>query len=195
MTRRSKIALLLLVVTIAIMGYYALRLKRQAERLPARAADTRPIAPPVAGKADRVVLFVADDNDGLLHRRETNIPLPGDPNQRAREVLRALISVYVDKNSPHPLGSGADVKNVFLVKPNLAVIDVNAAFADGHRSGILVEQLTLASIAQTLAANVSGMSRLKILIDGKEKETLAGHVDLMTTYDTTAAEPWPVAAE
>lgn len=192
MTRRAKIALLVLMATVVLMGYYALRLKRRAEQLPTRAVDTRPMAPPVTGATERVVLYVADDNDALLHKQETSIPLPADSAQRAQEVLRALVSAYLDKNSHHPLSSGADVNAVFLVKPNIAVIDVNADFADGHRSGILVEQLTLASLAQTVAANVPSVGRVKILVDGKERETLAGHADLMSLYDV-GADPWPVA--
>ena len=193
MTLRLKILLLLLLIAVAALGYYALRLKRQAERLPARVTDTRPIAPPISGPTERVTLYVANDSDGMLHRQDTIIAVPGDPNERARQLLRALLSVYLEKKSSHPLGSGADVKYVFLVKPNMAIVDTNAAFADTHRSGILVEQLTVASIARTLAANLPGTIRIKILIEGKERETLAGHADLADFYDTAAGDQFPVA--
>lgn len=192
MTRRTKIALLILVATVAMMGWYALRLKQRAEQLPVRAADTRPVAPPVNGKAEQVTLYIADDHDGMLHKHVENIALPGDPAERARQVLRALISVYLDSKSNHPLATGADVEAVFLVKPNIAIVDMNAEFADGHRSGILVEQLTVASIARTLAANVDGIGRVKILVQGKERETLAGHADLTSFYDLSG-DAWPVA--
>ncbi len=193
MTRRVVILLLVLLLAVVGMGVYALRLKHQAEKLPVSAADSRPISPPVAGPSEHVVLYVADDADGTLHPHDLTIALPTDPGQRARQLLRALLSFYLEKDSPHPLGAGADVKDVFLVKPNLAVVDVNTAFADSHRSGILVEQLTVASIAQTLAVNVPGITRVKILVDGKERDTLAGHADLSTFYDTAAGDPWPVA--
>jgi hypothetical protein len=193
MRRRVKILLAVLLVAVSLMGYYALRLKRQAEKLPFHAADTRPIAPPVAGPTERVTLYVAYDNDGMLHKRAADIAAPGDPSERARQILRALFSAYLDKNSPHPLGDGADVRYVFLVKPDVAVVDTNAAFADRHRSGILVEQLTVASIANTLAANVPGIVRIKILVDGKERETLAGHADLADFYNTAAGDQFPVA--
>ncbi len=193
MTRLVKIALAVLVIMVAAMGYYALRLKRQAERLPTRALDTRPITPPISGPTERVTLYVAFDRDGMLHRQDAAIAVPGDPSERARQILRALLSVYLEKNSPHPLGSGADVKYVFLVKPNMAIVDANAAFADTHRSGILVEQLTVASIARTLAANLPGTIRVKILVEGKERETLAGHADLADFYDTAAGDQFPVA--
>ncbi|MGZ4833252.1 MAG: GerMN domain-containing protein [Terriglobales bacterium] len=193
MTRRVKILLVVLAVGVAAMGYYAVRLKRQAERLPVRALDTRPITAPISGPTERVTLYVASDHDGMLHRENTAIAVPADANERARQILRALFSVYLQKNSPHPLGSGADVKYVFLVQPNMAIVDTNAAFAESHRSGILVEQLTVASMARTLAANFPGMIRVKILVDGKERETLAGHADLADFYDTAAGEQFPVA--
>ena len=82
MTRRTKIALLILVATVALMGSYALRLKRRAEQLPVRAADTRQVAPPVTGKAEQVTLYLANDNDGLLHKQVANIALPADPADR-----------------------------------------------------------------------------------------------------------------
>lgn len=192
MTRRSKIALLILVVAVGVMGFYALRLKKRAEQLPVRAGDMRPVPPPVVGKSENLTLYVADDRDGLLHMQLANIALPPEPSERGLQVMRALIAAYEQKDSHHPLAEGADVNAVFVVPPNEAVVDVNAAFADGHRSGVLVEQLTLASIAQTLAANVPNVGRIKILVDGKERETLAGHADISSFYDV-AVDPWPVA--
>jgi spore germination protein GerM len=84
------------------------------------------------------------------------------------------------------LASGADVHAVYLVTPGLAVIDLNSAFANGHRSGVLEEELTVASLIQTLAANVPDIMRVKILVDGRERETLAGHADLLGFYNVIA---------
>ena len=81
--------------------------------------------------------------------------------------------------------SGSEIRNVYLVDPGLAVVDMSSAMADGHRSGILVEELTIVSIVQTLSTNVPGINRVKFLVDGKERETLAGHADLSSVYDTS----------
>jgi hypothetical protein len=191
MTQRAKIVLILLLGGVIAMGYYVRHLKRQAERLPVRALDTRPITPPISGPTEQVTLYVASDRDGVLHRETTAIAVPSDPNERARQILRALFSVYLQKNSPHEIGTGADVKYVFLLKPDVAVVDTNATFAESHRSGILVEQLTVASMARTLAANFPGMTKFKILVDGKERDTLAGHADIADFYDTALAETIP----
>src|SRR6184192_1445100 len=103
--------------------------------------------------------------------------------ERAEELLRALLRLHLGPSSSHPLPAVAEVHDVYLVDPGLAVIDLNSAFADGHRSGILVEELTIASLARTLSANVPGINRIKILVDGKGRDTLAGHADISGFYD------------
>ena len=72
------------------------------------------------------------------------------------------------------------------VPSGAAVIDLNATFADQHRSGILNEQLTVNSLVETLAANVPGINRVRILVDGNTRETLAGHADLSEFFDVNA---------
>lgn len=189
--RHVQVALILLFVAVLGMGFYARHLMRQAEQPVAKASDLRPIAPPVAGPAGHATVFVADDGDGMLHKRDLALALPSEPGLLAKEILRALVGTYLEKGSAHPLGSGADIVDVYLLNGNTAVVDVNPAFADAHPSGMLVEGLTVASLVQTLAANVPGVTRVKILVDGKERQTLAGHADLMDFYDTTAGS-WPV---
>ena len=140
----------------------------------------------MAGPTERVTLFVAHDEDGTLRATSAQIPLPSGRQQRAEELLRSLLSRYLEKSSSHVLGSGADIRSVFLVDPGEAVIDLNSAFADTHRSGVLVEELTVASLIHTISANTPGILKVKILVNGKERDTLAGHADLSAFYDVTA---------
>ncbi len=185
--RHLQIALVLLLAAVFGMGFYGLHLRRVAERNLRSTQDTRPVAPPVGGPPVNVALFVPDDRDGLLHERAAAVALPRDEGLRAREILRALVAECRDRSSTHPLAENADISEVFIVGDDTAVVDANAAFADGHRSGIMVEELTLAAMAQTLTANLPAVTRIKLLVDGKERETLAGHVDLMGLFATTSA--------
>jgi hypothetical protein len=50
------------------------------------------------------------------------------------------------------------------------------------------EALTVDSMVATLAANVPGITKVKILIEGQERETLAGHADLMSVYDVAEVD-------
>jgi hypothetical protein len=184
--RHLVIAMAVLLAAALGLSVYAWHMRKTVTSTPATAADTRPLAPPITGPTERVILFVAHDEDGTLRAESAQIPMPTGRQQRAEELLRTLLSQYLDKNSPHALGSGADIRSVYLVDPGVAVIDLNAAFADTHRSGVLVEQLTVASLIHTISANTPGILKVKIVVDGKERETLAGHADLSSYYDVSA---------
>jgi len=175
-----------LLLAVLGMGIYASRMRGRAAQTAPVAADTRPVAPPVSGPTEQVTLYIAVDDSGTLRVQQAGIPLPSTRQQRAESILRTLLEIYLSKNSPHPLGPGADIHAVYLVSPGLAVIDLNSALANGHRSGVLEEELTVASLIQTLAVNLPDIVHVKILVDGHDRETLAGHADLSGVYDVSA---------
>ena len=175
----------LLVITLG-MSVYVWHMRSRVDRSESSATNTQPVAPPVSGATEQVTLYVAYDDAGVLRPKPVRIPLPTGRQERAAELLRALLNLYLDKFSPHPLGAGSEIRDVYLVDPGLAVIDLNAAFADSHRSGVLVEELTVVSLVETLSANIPGITRVKILVEGNERDTLAGHADLSNFYDVPA---------
>jgi Sporulation and spore germination len=184
--RHLMIGVLAMLALTLGMSVYVWRMRGRVRQSETPTEYSHPVAAPVQGPTEQVTVYVAYDDPGMLRAQAANIPLPAGRQERAQELLRALLGVYLDKSSSHPLGPGSEVREVYLVDPGLAVVDVNDAFADGHRSGVLVEELTVASLVQTLAANIPGINRVKILVGGKERETLAGHADLSCTYDVSA---------
>jgi spore germination protein GerM len=177
--RHLQIAFVLLLAGVFGVGGYMLHLKNRAGE---NTADVRPVAPPVTTPAEPLTLYVAYDDEGVLLKRSAMAPLPSEPTARAQEILRTLLAEYLDNHSPHPIGPGSDVREVFLVNNNLAVVDLNQAFAEGHRSGVWEESLTIDSMVATLAAGMPSITQVKFLVDGQEHETLAGHADLMSVY-------------
>jgi hypothetical protein len=184
--RHFYIAVSVLLAAVLGMSLYAWYMRGRAAATPVASTDTRPVVPPVAGPTEQVTLFVAYDDVGILHAQPAHVPLPSVRQERAEELLRALLALYLSKNSPHPLPVGSDIRSVYLVDPGLAVIDVNAALANGHRSGVLTEELTAVSLIQTLSTNIPGILKVKVLVEGKQRETLAGHLDLSGFFDVSA---------
>ncbi|MFY9559107.1 MAG: GerMN domain-containing protein [Terriglobales bacterium] len=184
--RHLMIGVAVMLVIVLAMGFYLRHVSRSAAEMQRLAADTRPVTAPAFGPTETVTLYVADDDAGVLRSQSAQIPLPGGRQQRAEELLRALLRIYQQPDSPHPLAPAADIRSIYLIDPGAAVIDLNAAFADQHRSGILGEQLTVNSLVETLAVNVPGITRVKILVEGNTRETLAGHADLNEFFDVNA---------
>lgn len=184
--RNVQITLVLLLIAIFGSGIYILLLHQGSEEGLRRASDQRPVAAPVAGSNETLQLTIAYDEDGVFRTRDVSAVVPSEPSARAKSVLEALISYYLSKPSPHELADGSSVNSVFMVNKKLAVVDLNQALAEGHRSGIMVEDFTLISLIETLATNLPQVEQVKILINGKERETLAGHADIRSTYSTAA---------
>ncbi len=177
---------LVLLVVAAGLGYYAYHLKNKVALEEQRLAQqSQVVVPPVSGPTTLVTLYVASDQDGGLRRSQINVALPQERSERARAVLRTLLATYLQPGSPHPIGSGSNIRDIYLLGSDTAVVDTSAGFADSHPSGVLAEELTIASIVATLNANDPQITRVKILVDGKERDTLAGHADLRRFYQAS----------
>jgi hypothetical protein len=183
--RQWIIATAILLALATGMAIYVWQLRRHEAATPVPAAAEPHVSPPAPGPTENVTVWIAYDASGTLRGQTISVPMPSGRQQRAEELMRGLVGIYTTKNSPHPLQAGAEVRNVFLVDPGVAVIDLNSAFVDGQTSGVLAEELTVASLIQSLSSNVPGITRVKILVDGKERETLSGHADLSGFYDVS----------
>lgn len=188
MSRSVLFTTLILALLAVAMFAYVWELRRRELLHPTAETAPQHVTPPASGPSEQVTVWIAYDVTGSLRTQSIAIPAASSRQERGEEVLRSLTEIYSSKNSPHALQAAAEVRSVFLVDPGLAVIDVNSAFVDGQTSGVLAEELLVASIIESLATNVSGLTQVKILVEGKEQETLAGHADLSGFYDITSVE-------
>lgn len=141
----------------------------------------------------RVMLYLASEAPpALLVARETEIPLSTQPVLRAKQVLQALLSAS-HKSPPSIIPEDARVREVFLAPDGTAYVDFSPEFSTHAISGIESESLAVFAVVNTLTANVSEIQQVKILINGQETETLAGHVDLDRFYvaDLSLVGPAP----
>jgi Sporulation and spore germination len=181
--RQFLITTTILFALTIVMSVYVWQLRRREIDNPRAANRVEHVVPPSSGPMEQVTVYVAHDDPGELRAQSITIPLTSGRQQRAEGLMRGLMSIYTAKDSTHPLAAGSEVRQVFLVDPGTAVIDLNSTFVEGQVSGVLAEELTIASLVQTLAKNIPGLTRVKILVDGTERDTLAGHADLTTVYD------------
>ena len=200
----------LLLATTVGMAAYLIRMREQAQDQLLAVQDVAPLA--AAPNASEVpsTLMIANDADGSLTPMQRSITLPEETTARARALLAALFRQYAMPNSPHPLAALPAVADVYLLPlpppsgqsatgqspaaspspssfDDLAVINLSGNFVANHPSGIEAETLTLLSVANTLHANLPQIVQVHFLVDGQQKETLAGHADLTQNYLT--AEP------
>ncbi|HEX8818232.1 MAG TPA: GerMN domain-containing protein [Terriglobales bacterium] len=184
--RQLSISVIVMLAIAIAMGVLVWRTRKTNSAIQTAQTNSAPVAPPVSGPTEQVTLYAADDDSGVLRPIAARVPLASDRQQRGEQTLQALVKFYSDKSSHHVLAEGSEIRAFYLVEPGLAVIDLNGAFANGHRSGVLVESLTIASLAKTLSANLPDITQIEFLVDGKPRETLAGHADLSGVYDVSS---------
>ena len=198
MTPRALRIVLLLLVLAVLAGLFELpALRLQVTRLErpeqteevARREVIRPVAEGREARKEMVPIYwLSEDDPGQLAAVQTSLPLGTDPAERARVALESLIT-GAPTPAQRPLPLETTLLAFYLLDDGTAVADFSDALSHQLPSGISTEQLALDAITRTLHAAVPQVRRLRILIDGQEAETLAGHVDLSGAFDLTLMGP------
>jgi spore germination protein GerM len=125
----------------------------------------------------KATLFFPRDDDGLLVAEDRDIPAGASVERDAVTVLTELIKGpsggLVAAFPPE-----TKVDGLFITKDGTAYVDFSSDLADKHPSGTDAETSTVFSVVNTLAFNFTNIKKVYILIDGRERETLAGHLSL-----------------
>jgi spore germination protein GerM len=134
-------------------------------------------APAVDARKIRATLFYVAENGVQLIPVDREVGYADDTSEQARLLLEALIKP-VDEPMVSAIPKGVTLKTVLLSEKGDAFVDFSPELATNHTGGSLDELLTVYAIVDTLTVNLPAIARVQILIDGKQAETLAGHIDL-----------------
>ena len=164
------------------LGVAAFAVTRGIERLmtPAQSpAMEKPAAPAAAQVAHiRATLFFgAAAGDEYLMPAHREVPLADSVNEQGRQIVTAELQ------PPSPplislIPAGTTLRNFYVTDRGDAFVDLSADVSLKHPGGSSTELLTVYAIVNAVTANLPTVQRVQILIDGREADTLAGHVDL-----------------
>jgi spore germination protein GerM len=125
----------------------------------------------------RATLFYVAENGVQLLAVDREVGYADETSEQARLLLDALIKP-VEAPMVSAIPPGVTLKTVLLSERGDAFVDFSPELSTKHPGGSLEELLTVYAIVDTLTANLPAIARVQILIDGKEADTLAGHIDL-----------------
>ena len=127
-------------------------------------------------KIHATLFYVADDGAELVPvSRE--VPLGSTPGEQARRIVEAQLQA-APSGMYSAIPAGTSVRAVYLTPKGEAFVDLSAEIVSGHTGGSLDETLTVFAIVDVLTVNLPDVSGVQLLVDGKEVDTLAGHIDL-----------------
>lgn len=148
---------------------------------PSAAAPT-PTPTPDDVRKIKVRLFYLDAEGTRLVSTEREVPYAADTAAQARAIVAAQLSPAVGSDADtvptSAIPAGTTLRALFVAPPGTAYVDLSAEVTTAHPGGTTNELLTVYTIVQALTTNLPAISSVQILVDGKEVDTLAGHVDI-----------------
>ncbi|GGG95100.1 GerMN domain-containing protein [Silvibacterium dinghuense] len=205
-SRAQRILFISMLVAVVIMATILIRLRERAQDRFRSLQVEVPTVEPVSHAPESIALLIPNDTDGSLVETRRSMPMPQDESARAKVLIETLLHAFREPHSTHPISplnaqstgtedalAAQDLDEIYLmpipqakgstpVKGQMAVIDFSSAFAAAHPSGIEPETLTLLAVLGTLHDNLPDITQVRFLVDGRTKDTLAGHADLTRTY-------------
>lgn len=177
------------IVAVAVVAAWLLFVVLPRRYAPAPAAN-QPAAPAASvpgaeRKITATLYYVSEDGMSLVGVQQ-EVPF-GDPIvEQARRIVEAQLGA-----APPPLAAavpaGTLLRAVYVSERECdaagackrdAFVDLSLEARTKHTGGALDELFTIYAIVDAVTVNLPAISRVQILVDGKEADTLAGHVDL-----------------
>jgi len=177
--RAAAIAAILVFALIAtwtlFVGLHKWYAGRRTQEVAEAGATPATPGPPVR-KITATLFYVAEDGMALVPAQR-EVPFGATVAEQARAIVEAqLAAPQAPQVSAIP--AGVTLRDVFITERGDAFVDLSSDVTSRHPGGSLDEIFTVYTIVNALTVNLPAITKVQILVDGKEVDTLAGHVDL-----------------
>jgi spore germination protein GerM len=134
----------------------------------------------------QATLFYVSDDGAELIQVPREVPFGDTPALQARYIVQAQLEAPA-KGFASAIPPGVKVRSLFLGAHNEAFVDLSPEIMKGHHGGSLDEALAVFAIVNAVTSNLPDVSAVQILVDGKEVDSLAGHIDLREPINRATA--------
>ncbi|MFW5999387.1 MAG: GerMN domain-containing protein [Halanaerobiaceae bacterium] len=159
MIRIKEFLIIILVIIIIIFGVFYIRRLNELEE--------------ESDELQQEVLLYFSSSDAMYLETEKRTV---EENNLYMNTLRELIAGPESSSLEETIPEEVEVIN-FSLDGSLAEVDFNRKLVEEHWGGSTGERITVYSIVNTLA-QFPEIEKVQILVNGKELETLAGHMDI-----------------
>ena len=123
-----------------------------------------------------VTLLYPDEATGLLSACPVQMALKGVPQDDMTQVAERYLDGTPCGGQVQPFLQGTSLRGLFLLDGGVVVLDLTGPAASGGGSD--TENARVYGLIDTLCYNFKGITSARILVEGREVETLLGHLDL-----------------
>ena len=177
-----------LVAALACLAVLAWGVSRLLERLvgvqPSAPRQTSQAAPSSTPHITATLFYAATDDELLVPLRR-EVPLAEGLVAQGREILTAQLEAAPESYAS-AIPEGTTLRAFYVTENGDAFVDLSREVSSRHPGGSSLELLTVYALVNAVTANLPTIQRVQILIDGRQAETLAGHIDLRRPLERNA---------
>ena len=119
-------------------------------------------------------------HEGMLAAGSAVVKRQPDTQSLARAALAAL---FADQRATlEPVLRDIRLRELFVDAAGTAYVDLTPGPQKDVRASAWEEQLAIYALVNTLLQNFEEIKQVELLLDGREAQTLAGHMDLSRTF-------------
>ncbi len=157
-------------------------LERVVSPAPPPSTAPTPAAPAASVPHIIATLYYGTPDGQALAAVKREVALGEGPREQGRQILQSEL-----EDAPAPYLSliprGTTLRAFYITDRGDAFVDLSAEASMLHPGGSTHELLTVYAIVNAVTANLASVERVQILIDGRQADTLAGHVDLRRPFE------------
>ncbi len=170
-------AILTFIIGIILVSLLGDRLKVS---IPEEVREKKPAVVKTTAGMRSVSLFVSSGDGKSLKAVKVKIK-KGPAKAQIKAIINKLVQPQPKGSKPsgskieRPIPAGTKLRSVSIDGTN-AILNFSKEIAENHPGGSSAELQTIYSIVNSLTMNIDEIETVQILVDGEERETLAGHI-------------------
>ena len=118
--------------------------------------------------------------DGMLASGAAAAKRQPDAQSQAREILTVMLGDQRARQTA--LLKDVKLRELYLDASGTAYVDLASVQQKEIRASARDELTALYAVVNTLLQNIEEIKRVRVLLDGREAQTLAGHIDLSGVF-------------
>lgn len=164
----------------AAAGAYIWSLMHSSSVLPNTMVPGQPEITKPSRPDEQLTIALYYPSDGMLATGSVAVKRQPDGQSQARVILAAMLGDQ--RVAQSALLKDVRLRELYLDTSGTAYVDLASVQQKEIRVSARDELVALYAVVNTLLQNVEEIKRVRVLLDGREAQTLAGHIDLSRAF-------------
>ncbi len=134
-------------------------------------------------KKDKIVMqmYFSDSHERFLKSEKRFVVKESDPALQAKAIVEALLAG--SKNGlVNTFPKGVTVKEVNIAEDGVASVNFSKNLIRAYEGSSASEMATIYSLTNSITQNIPGIKKVRLLVEGKEIESIQGHISTRKAF-------------